>query len=478
MNRRIVVIGGGPAAHRCVERLVAAGRPDLSITLLTEESSPPYDRVALSRRLTGDEDLTLGEPELWRQPGVTLRTGERVVEIDRGQRRVHTATAQYDYDELIMATGSYPLVPPIPGADLCQVYRTLDDVDWLRAELTALPDRLGRKPRVLVVGGGLLGLEAAGGVADLGAEAVVVNAAGWLMNTQLDQGGGEALGRLIGATGHTVLLDVYPAAIRADEGNGRLVELSDGRMITVDLVIIAIGVRPRDELARAAELIIGERGGVVIDDRCRTSDPAISAIGEVACYDGRTVGLVAPATAMADVVADRLTGGDALFAGFDTATKLKLSGVDVASFGDAFGTAPDSLEIVYADPARGLYQKIIVTDDAKTLLGGIFVGDADPYLSLRPLLGRRTARPTRPVSLRRRRRTIIDRTAGRRDPVLLQQRAGRHGEEADQRGVHGPRRAEVLQQGRHRLRLLRADPEADPGRRVDQGRDHGLHGSV
>ncbi len=393
MTRKIVVIGGGPAAHRCVERLVAAGRPELSITVLTEESCPPYDRVALSRRLTSDDDLTLGEPDLWRSPGVQLRTGERVVEIDRDRRSVRTTTGRYDYHELIMATGSYPLVPPIPGADLCQVYRTLDDVDWLRAELTALPDRLGRKPRVLVVGGGLLGLEAAGGVADLGAEAIVVNAAGWLMNTQLDQGGGEALGRLIGATGHTVLLDVYPAAVRTDGAAGRLVELSDGRLITVDLVIIAIGVRPRDELARAAELTVGERGGVVIDDCCRTSDPAISAIGEVACYDGRTVGLVAPATAMADVVADRLTGGDARFAGFDTATKLKLSGVDVASFGDAFGTAANSLEIVYADPARGLYQKIIVTDDAKTLLGGIFVGDADPYPSLRPLLGRELPDP-------------------------------------------------------------------------------------
>ncbi|HLT61633.1 MAG TPA: nitrite reductase large subunit NirB, partial [Microlunatus sp.] len=152
-------------------------------------------------------------------------------------------------------------------------------------------------------------------------------------------------------------------------------------------------VRPRDELARGAGLAVGERGGVIIDDRCRTSDPAISAVGEVACYAGRTVGLVAPALAMAEVVADRLTGGDARFPGFDTATKLKLSGVEVASFGDAFGSAADSLAVVYADPARGLYQKIILTDDAKTLLGGIFVGDADPYPALRPLLGRELPEP-------------------------------------------------------------------------------------
>ncbi|MFC7623063.1 nitrite reductase large subunit NirB [Microlunatus sp. GCM10028923] len=388
MTRRVVVVGGGPAAQRCVERLVS-GDPagELSIMLLTEEPWAPYDRVALSRRLTGDVDLSLGDPELWQHPNVTLRTGEQVTEIDRERRFVRTTTADHAYHELILATGSYPLVPPITGADDCHVYRTLEDVDRLRGELLELPATLGRKPRVLVVGGGLLGLEAAGGVADLGAEAIVVNAAGWLMNTQLDQGGGEALGRLIGDTGHTVLLDVYPTEVRVD-GAGRTVELSDGRELSVDLVVIAIGVRPRDELARKAELAVGERGGVVIDDCCRTSDPAISAIGEVACYDGRTVGLVAPATAMAEVVADRLTGGDARFTGFDTATKLKLSGVEVASFGDAFGRLPGCLEVVYADPARGLYQKIIVTGDAKTLLGGIFVGDADPYPSLRPLLGR------------------------------------------------------------------------------------------
>ena len=164
--------------------------------------------------------------------------------------------------------------------------------------------------------------------------------------------------------------------------------LDDGRQLNADLVVWSIGIRARDELARAAGLEIGPRGGIVIGEDCASSVPGIWAIGEVASIDGRCIGLVAPANAMAEVVADRLSGGQAVFPGIDDATKLKLSGVEVASFGDAFGASESALEVVYADPARGLYQKVVVSSDAKTLLGGIFVGDASPYLSLRPLLGR------------------------------------------------------------------------------------------
>jgi nitrite reductase (NADH) large subunit len=190
--------------------------------------------------------------------------------------------------------------------------------------------------------------------------------------------------------------------------------MADGRIIDADMVVVSIGVRPRDEIARtlnnrakaeaaaaagkAPEELgdedfvpvfrMGARGGIVIDENCATDVEHIWAIGEVANFGGLCVGLVAPANTMAEIVADRLHGGDAAFTGFDTATKLKLSGVDVASFGDAFAKTPGALEIVYADPARGVYQKLVVTDDAKTLLGGIFVGDAAPYTSLRPLLGR------------------------------------------------------------------------------------------
>ncbi|HET9873793.1 MAG TPA: nitrite reductase large subunit NirB [Propionibacteriaceae bacterium] len=397
-NQDIVILGGGPAAHRCVEALQARlADADLpadalpTITLLTEEPYAPYDRVALSRRLVGTDDLTLGDRQLWEAPNIALRLGERAVGIDRVSQVVSTASgADYRYDQLVLATGSFPLLPPLEGADLCRVYRTIDDVESIRVDLDRLTTSLGRAPRVLVAGGGLLGLEAAGGVKDLGAEPTVVNAAGWLMNTQLDEGAGQALGRLITAQGLPVLLDVYPARVigTGEPGAVTSVELSDGRLLDMDMVIFAIGVRPRDELGRLAELEIGERGGVVINEACRSSDDAIYAIGEVASFDGRCVGLVAPAYTMAEVCADRLLGGGAVFDGFDTATKLKLSGVDVASFGDAMGDTPGSLSVVYADPARGLYQKVVVTDDARTLLGGAFVGDASAYGSLRPLLGR------------------------------------------------------------------------------------------
>jgi nitrite reductase (NADH) large subunit len=215
----------------------------------------------------------------------------------------------------------------------------------------------------------------------------VVHSGGWLMSAQLDEGAGRALGRIIAGQGIGLHLGTRPAAVLSDGGVVVGVELANGRRVDADLVIFAIGIRPRDELARDLGLELGPRGGVAIDTACAASAPHIWAIGEVAAFEGRCTGLVAPANAMAEVVADRLLGGAAEFTTVDDATKLKLSGVDVASFGDALGRTEQSLEIVYADPARGLYQKLVMTDDAKTLLGGIFVGDASPYASLRPLLG-------------------------------------------------------------------------------------------
>jgi nitrite reductase (NADH) large subunit len=306
------------------------------------------------------------------------------------------------YDDLVFATGSSAPVPSLPGAEHIRVYRTLDDVDSLVAELGALTVSLGRAPKVVVAGGGLLGLEAAGGLHRLGGEAALVHSGPWLMSAQLDAGGGQALGRLITAQGIRLRLGTRATAIlsapRATETDAAAaapvdsvvtgVSLGSGETIDADIVVYAIGITPRDELARDAHLDLGTRGGIVISEHCQTSDPSIWAIGEVASFGGRCVGLVAPANAMAEVVADRLLGGTATFTTVDDATKLKLSGVDVASFGDALAVTPGALEIVYADPARGLYQKLVVTDDAKTLLGGIFVGDATPYSALRPLVGR------------------------------------------------------------------------------------------
>ncbi|MBX0299027.1 nitrite reductase large subunit NirB [Cryobacterium sp. 1639] len=400
--RRVIVIGGGPAAHRFAEAMVAraeaagdsARRSD--VTVIGEEIHLPYDRVSLSHRLNGPEDLTLGDPVFWQSEHTHYRGGSRVTAVDATARTVTLDNGDVlTYDDLVFATGSSAFVPPVPGGDSGVVYRTIEDVDFLVSETARLKAKFGRPANVTVIGGGLLGLEAAGGVQRLGANTTIVDGATWLMPTQLDQGAGMALGRLIDQQGIRLELGHRPTEILAAETGQVLgLTLDDGRQLNADLIVWSIGIRARDELARAAGLEIGPRGGIVIGDDCASSVPGIWAIGEVASYDGRCIGLVAPANAMAEVVADRLNGGQALFPGIDDATKLKLSGVEVASFGDAFGTGDRALEVVYADPARGLYQKVVVSSDAKTLLGGIFVGDASPYLSLRPLLGREL--PTEP----------------------------------------------------------------------------------
>jgi nitrite reductase (NADH) large subunit len=404
---RTVVIGGGMVAHRLVEAWCSrpGGPVGRQLTVLAEEPRAPYDRVALTSYFTGRDpvELALGDPALWRDPRVSLRRGERATAIDRDARVVTTASGRtYGYDTLVLATGSAPFVPPVAGSDLtgCFVYRTIDDVAALREYVERL--RAGRPDGVVtgaVVGGGLLGLEAAGALQKLGARSHVVEFAPRLMPLQVDEGGGEALRRLVeglGVTVHVATKTTRVIARRGPDGGAGTVgamEVEDAagggtRRLATDVVVFAAGVRPRDELARAAGLEVGPRGGVVVDAGCRTADPRVWAIGEVACIEGRCLGLVAPGYAMAEVVADRLLGGSATFPGADLSTSLKLLGVDVASFGDAFATTPGALSIVLADPVGGVYKKLVVSDDARTLLGGVLVGDASAYPALRPMLGR------------------------------------------------------------------------------------------
>lgn len=413
-SRRLVVVGGGMVAHRLVEALVQrqdeqavhAGRTPWQVTLLAEEPRAPYDRVALTSYFSGrdPEDLALGDPGLWDHPAVRLHRGHPVDAVDREARVVTTGTGlRFAYDALVLATGSAPFVPPVPGSDLpgSFVYRTVDDVAALRSHIEELrggreetrAPREGRELVGAVVGGGLLGLEAAGALTALGVRTHVVEFSSRLMPLQVDEGGGEALRRLVERLGVEVHVGTATARVhphrRGDRvGSVAAMEFTDGSRLPVDVVVFATGVRPRDELARAAGLAVGERGGVVVDDSCRTEDPAVLAVGEVACIQGRTLGLVAPGYAMAEVVVDGLLGGRATFPGADLSTKLKLLGVDVASFGDAFGTTEGALSVVYADPVAGVYKKLVLSDDARTLLGGILVGDASAYAGLRPLLGR------------------------------------------------------------------------------------------
>ncbi|MEV5967987.1 nitrite reductase large subunit NirB [Kribbella sp. NPDC051952] len=392
--RHVVVVGGGMVAHRLVEALRQRDTGiQYRITVLAEEPRLPYDRVALTSYFSGRDphDLALGDPELWDDPAVLLRKGVKVTALDTSAKTVATARGeQIAYDELVLATGSSAFVPPVKNSDAqgCFVYRTVDDVAALRVYVERLKSE-GRDVSGVVVGGGLLGLEAAGALRALGAATKVVEFAPRLMPLQVDEGGGSALARLIGGLDVDVMTSTQTTRVKlTSQGSARAMAVAEGPDLPADVVVFATGVRPRDELGRAAGLDIGERGGVVVDEACRTSILGVWAIGEVACIEGRVWGLVAPGYTMAEIVADRLLGGEATFPGADTSTKLKLLGVDVASFGDAFGATEGALDIVYADPVAGVYKKLVLSDDARTLLGGILVGDASAYSGLRPMVGR------------------------------------------------------------------------------------------
>lgn len=391
--RRLVVIGGGMVARRLIDALRSRDAEGTwSITLLCEEPRAPYDRVALTSYFTGrdPESLALGDQSLWDDPLVKIERGVKAVEIDRDAKTVRTAHGSVlPYDSLVLATGSFAAVPPIAGTDLrgAFVYRTIDDVADLRGFVEAKRAERKRKLRGAVVGGGLLGLEAAGALTALDVETTVVEFAPRLMPIQVDEGGGEALKRLIEGLGVTVRPNTATAKLSGKLGEVAKMTFADGGALDVDVVVFAIGVRPRDNLARECGLPVGERGGVIVDSGCLTADPSVYAIGEVACIEGRVWGLIAPGYTMAEIAADRLLGGQATFPGADTATKLKLLGVDVASFGDAFAREPGALEVVVSDPIAGVYKKLVMSDDARTLLGGILVGDASSYSTLRAMLG-------------------------------------------------------------------------------------------
>jgi len=402
VGKELVVVGNGMVGHRLVQAVRDRDTAGTwRITVLGEEPRPAYDRVALSSYVDGKsaDDLTLPGVS---DPLVQLHLGDAAVALDRDARVVRTASgAEFRYDALVLATGSVPFVPPVRGRDLpgCFVYRTLDDLDAIMAaaERAVAAPRPGRRSAV-VVGGGLLGLEAARALRLLGLSPQVVEIAPRLMPMQVDEGGGAVLRRLVESEDLQVRCGVSVTSIAEDRGR-LIATLSDGVELDADLVVFSAGIRPADGLAREAGLPLGERGGVLVNSACRSPDPHIWAVGEVAALEGRTYGLVAPGYAMAEVVADRLLGGEATMtpADLDTSTQLKMLGVDVASFGDALARTPGALEVVVNDPVAGSYAKLVVSDDAKTLLGGVLVGDASKYATLRPLVG--SPLPADPVAM-------------------------------------------------------------------------------
>ncbi|MFK0176293.1 nitrite reductase large subunit NirB [Streptomyces xanthochromogenes] len=374
--------------QRFLEALAERGATGRArVVVLCEEPRPAYDRVRLTSYFTGTtpDELGLVPADFMRRNAIELHIGDPAESIDRAARTVTARSGRtFPYDTLVLATGSFPFVPPVPGKDLpgCFVYRTIEDV--LAVEAYAKTATTGT-----VVGGGLLGLEAAGALSGLGLDTHIVEFAPRLMPAQVDEGGGAALLRTIENMGLTVHTGVGAREITADDdGHVKGMTLSDSSHLSTDLVIFSAGVRPRDQLARDCGLAVGERGGIVVDAQCRTSDPAVFAIGECAlAADGRVYGLVAPGYDMAETAADTIAGtAERTFTGADLSTKLKLLGVDVASFGDAHGTAEGCLDVVYSDSRSGVYKKLVVSGDG-VLLGGVLVGDADAYGMLRPLTG-------------------------------------------------------------------------------------------
>ncbi|MDT5195737.1 MAG: nitrite reductase large subunit [Mycobacterium sp.] len=391
--KTVVLVGHGMVGHRFVEALRARDEAgEWSVTVLAEEDDAAYDRVGLTGYTEHWDRGLLALPgnEYVDDDLVELTLRDRVTHIDRSAKHVTTAQGRsISYDALVLATGSYAFVPPVPGHELpnCHVYRTLDDLDAIRADATRAVSA-GTAAGV-VIGGGLLGLEAANALRQFGLHAHIVERAPRLMSQQLDEAGAALLRRMIGGLGITVHIDVGTDSIERLGDDAVRVLLGDGTLIDAGVVVFAAGVRPRDDLARSAGLPLADRGGVLTDSSCATVDPNVYAIGEVAAIDGRCYGLVGPGYTSAEVVADRLMGGAAEFGEADMSTKLKLLGVDVASFGDAMGTTPDCLEVVINDAVKQTYAKLVLSDDAATLLGGILVGDASAYGVLRPMIGER-----------------------------------------------------------------------------------------
>ncbi|WP_026151551.1 nitrite reductase large subunit NirB [Streptomyces prunicolor] len=385
----IVLVGHGMVGQRFLEALAERGLTATHrVVVLCEEPRPAYDRVQLTSYFSGrtPEELSLTDAEFISDHGIELYVGDPAETIDRAARTVTARSGlTVEYDTLVLATGSYPFVPPVPGKDSdgCFVYRTIEDLLAIEAYARS------RATTGAVVGGGLLGLEAAGALKGLGLATHIVEFAPRLMPVQVDEGGGAALLRTIEGMGLTVHTGTGTQEILADaDGAVTGMKLSDGSQLATDIVVFSAGVRPRDQLARDCGLSVGERGGIAVDEQCRTvADPHVFAIGECAlAADGRVYGLVAPGYEQAETAAATIARDESAFTGADLSTKLKLLGVDVASFGDAHGATADCLDVVYSDARAGTYKKLVIGRGGE-LLGGILVGDADAYGTLRAFTG-------------------------------------------------------------------------------------------
>ncbi|WP_414146947.1 nitrite reductase large subunit NirB [Erwinia sp. BNK-24-b] len=394
----LVVVGHGMVSHHFLEQLVASGQHlKFHIVVYGEERHVAYDRVHLSEYFAGKghAELSLVTDNFFAEHGIELRSHCPIVAIDRQRRCVREANGhEMAWDKLVLATGSYAFVPPIPGNDAagCFVYRTLDDLDAIAA-------RAQTASKGVVIGGGLLGLEAANALKQLGLETAVVEFAPRLMAVQLDDGGASMLRHKIEALGVAVHTSKATECITPQPDGALRLDFADGSTLTTDLLLFSAGIRPRDQLAAEAGLTLGPRGGIVVDDSCATSDADIYAIGECALWNGQIFGLVAPGYQMARVLAATLAGEAGAFTGADISTKLKLLGVEVASFGDAHGRTAGSQSYFWMNEPQEIYKKIVVSGDKKRLLGGVLVGDSSEYSTLLQMMLNAMALPNAPESL-------------------------------------------------------------------------------
>ncbi|MEV0380790.1 FAD-dependent oxidoreductase [Nonomuraea sp. NPDC050643] len=372
---RLVVVGNGMAGSRLVSE-VRTRDPHMKITVLGAETCPPYNRVLLSNVLAGSsrpEQVRLLDASWYETHNVTAVFGSAVAHIDRETRHVVTEDGRREpYDLLVLATGSDAIVPPLPGVERAIPFRTLGDCERIM-------ERARSAGRAVVIGGGLLGIEAARGLAGRGLPVTLLHLAGHLMERQLDVEAGEVLGETLAGLG--VDIRTGASACGVEEGG---VRLDDGELIEGDLVVLACGVRPVTGPAADAGLEV--RRGVVVDDELRTDDPSIFAIGECAEHEGTVYGLVAPAWEQATVAADVITGGKALYRGSRLVTRLKAKSVELAAMGETQLSEEHAEVVRFSHRARGTYRKLVIRDGR--LVGAILLGESDAVGTLTQLFDR------------------------------------------------------------------------------------------
>ncbi len=398
-KEKIIVVGNGMVGHKFLESLVEMEQAqNYEITVLCEEPRAAYDRVYLTSYFSGKtaQDLSLVSEGFFEQNNINLKLNCTATELDRTEKVITTNSGEkLSYDKVVLATGSFPFVPPVPGHERenCLVYRTIEDLEAIKA--SAAKGKVG-----VVVGGGLLGLEAAKALHDLGLETHVVEFAPRLMAVQVDDGGGALLKSKIEELGVRVHTSKNTQNITDGDECFHKMEFADGEVLETDVILFSAGIRPQDALARSSEIELGPRGGISINNNCQTSDPDVYAIGECALWGGMIYGLVAPGYNMAKVAAQSITQtGEAQFEGADMSTKLKLMGVDVASIGDAHARTEGALSYRYTDEVNQVYKKIVVSADKKSLLGVVMVGEAEDYGNLLQMVLNDMELPEHPEAL-------------------------------------------------------------------------------